>query len=559
MKKLYFLFVISLFLAIHCAAQVIIVDANGTGDYPTIQEGIDVAEAGDTVIVIPGTYTGSGNRDLDFGGKAIIVRSTDPNDPNIVSATIIDCQGSAIDPHRGFCFDSNEDANSVLDGFTITNGYPPGIEDNTLPPPLTIIVYWGGAIFCDQSDPTIANCVLIGNEAADEGGAIYCKESFPDITNCTLSDNTAGWAGGAIYCGGSSPTITSCTFSNNSAYKGGALCGSSPTVINCDFIGNQGGLGGSGSGGAICNSAATLINCLFSGNAAKYGGVVQNSGGHLSVTGCTFIGNSATYGGALRFNHSSVSVNQSLFVSNSATDYGGALTAIYTDMELINSTIYGNSVNNYGGGVYVSVDSIGMIRNSIIWDNSAQFGPDVCVRFPGDAPYSSTLSIFFSDIKGGESGVYADPQCTLIWDYDGNIETDPCFADANNYDFHLKSEAGRWDPQKGSWVIDSVTSRCIDAGDPAYDLGNEPQDNNNIRINMGAYGGTAEASKTPAGWSLFSDITNDGAVDSSDLRYHAENWLDSETAFGDLNGDGKIDLVDFAILANNWDEQTSWH
>ncbi|GAG96895.1 unnamed protein product, partial [marine sediment metagenome] len=91
-------------------------------DYANIQDAIDAAVDGDVVIVAPDTYTGDGNRDIDFHGKAITVRSIDPNDPNIVAATIIDCQGTFFDPHRGFYFHSNEDANSILEGFTITNG-----------------------------------------------------------------------------------------------------------------------------------------------------------------------------------------------------------------------------------------------------------------------------------------------------------------------------------------------------------------------------------------------------------------------------------------------------
>ena len=84
------------------------------GDYPTIQSAIDNCNNGDVVIVSPGIYTGDGNRDIGFLGKAITVTSVDPNDPNIVAATIIDCQGTEIEPHRGFYFHNGEDENSVL-------------------------------------------------------------------------------------------------------------------------------------------------------------------------------------------------------------------------------------------------------------------------------------------------------------------------------------------------------------------------------------------------------------------------------------------------------------
>lgn len=65
-------------------------------DYPNIQAGIDAAKDGDTVLVADGVYTGDGNRDIDFGGKAITVRSENGPDN-----CIIDCQGSAEDPIGG--------------------------------------------------------------------------------------------------------------------------------------------------------------------------------------------------------------------------------------------------------------------------------------------------------------------------------------------------------------------------------------------------------------------------------------------------------------------------
>jgi hypothetical protein len=77
----------------------------------------------------------------------------------------------------------------------------------------------------------------------------------------------------------------------------------------------------------------------------------------------------------------------------------------------------------------------------------------------------------------------------------GNVGVDPFFADPNNGDYHLKSQADRWDPVSESWIMDDVTSPCIDAGDPNSPVGDEPEPNGG-RINMGAYCGTAEASKS---------------------------------------------------------------
>jgi hypothetical protein len=115
--------------------------------YPTIQAAIDASVDGDVVIVADGLYTGTGNRDIDFLGKALTVRSE--NGP---VNCIIDCQASWTAPHRGFRFHTFETTASVLDGFTIQNGYAPvEMTCNTT----------GGGILCrDNANPTIRNCIV---------------------------------------------------------------------------------------------------------------------------------------------------------------------------------------------------------------------------------------------------------------------------------------------------------------------------------------------------------------------------------------------------------------
>jgi len=115
-----------------------------------------------------------------------------------------------------------------------------------------------------------------------------------------------------------------------------------------------------------------------------------------------------------------------------------------------------------------------IITNSIIYYNGSDYN--------GVQIESNFATVTYSDVQGN-------------WPGEGNIDVDPLFADPANGDYHLKSQAGRWDPASQRWVQDDVTSPCIDKGDPNSSIGDEPQPNGG-RINMGAYGGTDEASKS---------------------------------------------------------------
>ncbi|MEW6622969.1 MAG: S-layer homology domain-containing protein [Bacillota bacterium] len=142
-----------------------------------------------------------------------------------------------------------------------------------------------------------------------------------------------------------------------------------------------------------------------------------------------------------------------------------------------NPEITNVTVANNRQGIYLYQASP-TIKNSIVYGNT--YG-NLSLNSAGPV-------ITYSNIQGGFGGT-------------GNIDADPLFANPSGGDFHLKSEAGRWDPSvndgNGGWVTtDTVTSPCIDAGDPASDYSNEPTPNGG-RINMGAYGNTVWASKSP--------------------------------------------------------------
>ena len=158
-------------------------------DQLTIQAGIDAAVNGDIVLVDDGTYTGAGNVNLNFFGKAITVKSV-----NGVATTIIDCESQ--NNTRAFRFGSGETSTSVLDGFTIRNGNAPD---------------GGGILILTSSSPTITNCIISDNTSTGSGGGIFCHSSSPILTNCVISKNITTFDGGGIFCFSASPIITNCT------------------------------------------------------------------------------------------------------------------------------------------------------------------------------------------------------------------------------------------------------------------------------------------------------------------------------------------------------------
>jgi hypothetical protein len=271
------------------------------GEYPTIQAGIDAAVDGDTVLVADGTYTRKGNRDIDFLGKAILVASE--NGPEV---TIIDCQGSEPDPHRGFYFHSGEDSTSVLHGFTITRGYVTGD---------------GGAIYCYYSSPTIEGNMITGNSAvaySGEGAGIYCWYSSPLIKGNIIEMNYASYGGGGICCSGSTSTSTieANTIAGNTAEDGGGihcrnLCAPSinGNLIIENIVNDRG-------GGIFCHHSWPTINCN------------------------TIVWNRAYYKGAAISSHESASPT----VSNSIIWYNGGKNihvSIWASISITYSDIYG--------------------------------------------------------------------------------------------------------------------------------------------------------------------------------------------------------------------------
>jgi parallel beta-helix repeat protein len=430
------------------------------GDFGTIQEAIDAAADGDVIEVAPGEYTGNGNRDIEFRGKAITVRSADGPEQ-----TILDCTGPtdvAGQKHRGFYFHENEQSNSVLRGFTIQSGRIPGHEipsDNA---------NWkmkashpiGAGIYCEYSSPTIINCV-VKDCGAELGAGIGCVGGEPVIVDCVIEYCTAGGFGNSRSGGrgagiglirGCKAQISNCILRENSgyynSYGGGIYCRrSSATIKNCDISFNSA-RGNITGGGVYCaGPSAELIlqNCVISNNAAQAGGGIFTERG----SGSSGSGNAEPLSCYVRITNCTVAHN-SLQEPQMPPDPAGGIHSSNSDLK---------------------------VKNSIVWynDGAQIFYTPPNPQIPENSP------VLYSDVQDGYYG-------------QGNIDADPLFASTDAPDYHLQSVYGRFNPASGTWVIDEHHSPCIDAGDPEDPVGHEPFPNGK-RINMGVYGGTRRASK----------------------------------------------------------------
>jgi predicted outer membrane repeat protein len=361
------------------------------GMEPTLQAGINAAAPGDTVLVAPGTYAGPANRDLDFGGKTIVLRSS-----NGSAATVIDAQ----DQGRGFDFHSGEPAQARVEGFTIRNGsvglYPGGgMRCIGAAPTLRDLVFEscdaieGGGGYFEQSAAALEDCAFTSCTAANSGGGLNCLNAGLTLARATVTACTAGSGAGIYIRGPASPALLDCIVEDNPALNlGGGLYSTNASMLSLRrtrFARNSGRHGG---GIHVFASAGQVDSCVFAANSAiiRGGGLYWESGTSVELAHCDFAGNVVTTGsqgfagggaGAYILDLGTIEITACDFSENAGRELAGLGAGLFlrnsTSATVSGASFTHNSSARSGGGLWGSGVPVTM-TDCVFTDNRANAG-----------------------------------------------------------------------------------------------------------------------------------------------------------------------------------------
>ena len=451
--------------------------------FATIQTGIDSAGKRDTVLVWPGVY----EEGCEFDGKAITVTSAAD------AAVVRNPDGFA------FAFYKGEGPDSVLSNLVLAGGLY-GVQIN------------------NGCSPTMKNLTIADNDY----GIVCYEDASPDISHCILHDNTEG-------------DIETCEIKNSWVQQDIAPMGywalDEPNGLTAyDSIGDN--------DGSIYGATSTT-------------GMVGNS---LDFDGNDYVG--LPIGNDYEFTNG-LTIQAWIKSSNSAAGPvvvargpGDGASSNYHAL-VVGSGIWfilmGDSFETVSVGTFDMVSDgkwhhvVGTYSNTEI----ALYVDNVKYSKPhsGIVSTKANFEIGRDNLEGRlyEPGRWFNGTIDEVAIYNRALSADdiselyalnlsghrgghPMFADADNGDYHLASERGRYWAEHDMWVLDKVTSPCVDAGDPAIDPSGEP-DPNGGRVNLGAYGQTAFASMSE--WPLKGDNNRDGVVNIADMAILAGEWLNS--------------------------------
>jgi hypothetical protein len=502
------LFLVSVFFTFYksgATAATLFVSLNGTNPIPpyadwstaatNIQNAIDAASAGDTVVVSNGIYS-SGGRVAEGAltnrvavDKPIVVQSV--NGPAV---TII--QGYAV---PGTMYGTNAvrcvylTNGATLEGFTLTNG---STEDYLVS--LSSLDSSGGGIYCDSTNAQVMNCIIVSNAASASCGA-----NSGTLMNCIVAGNRGG---SAVYAA----VLYHCTVTNNSGYGGINTC----TANNCVIANNSGQNGG----GAVYG---VLNHCYLSGNyASAYGGGAYNS----TLTGCVLVNNQAGWGGGAI----SSTLNNCLVVSNAA--YSQQNTA---DTESLGGGTWGGTANNCTivGNVAKRPNSM---YGGLSWMGGGAFGGSLnnCILY-GNSESPGRADNYYNYYPGTLSNCCTTPQPSSGA---GNFTFDPILANPNGGDFHLQTD-----------------SPCVNAGNNAY-VGDATDLDGNPRIvggtvDIGAYEYPNPTSLLSYAWLQQYGLPTDGSADFIDSDHDGmNNWQEWRAGTSPLDPSSLLEMLS---LSNN--------
>ncbi|MEW6742837.1 MAG: right-handed parallel beta-helix repeat-containing protein [Planctomycetota bacterium] len=320
-------------------------------------------------------------------------------------------------------------------------------------------------------------------------------------TETTVIDGEQSWATVQFWRGeGLGAVIQGFTIFNGGS--SGVYCtqDASPTVIDNTITGNGCGIELQSSSAFVArnrimeNQGLTTgagINCFSGAPTITHNLIARNRTGLEAMpTGV---------GGGIYLSSPQATVANNLFLENRSGVGGGmSIMASYKPPIVRNNTFVNNQASGSGGSLYCWYSKV-EVGDCIFWGNGAPVGAELAVR--GDWMFPSSLTITYSDVEGGEAGVFVDPDCTLDWG-PGMIDIDPAFTDPPRDDYSLKA-----------------VSPCVDAGDPAHApcldvdrLGGsrllDGRLDREMRVDMGAHelGNIhleVSGSATPGGWLTF--------------------------------------------------------
>jgi len=445
----------------------------------------------------------------------------------------------------------------------------------------------GGVGMCYDSRATFDQCTFIRNTAEDRnGGCFYLSSTQTQFHNCefigkgNINNPDAEWEGGVGFlCNNDVSLFEDCNIAGTIVRRsGGAFCiqdSAEPNFVRVQIADcsatnpNVDDYPPKGGGVAIFTVAEpNFVDVIITNCQAVWGGgVYASASSNSTFRQCEFWNNLAydlTHpgdGGGTYFTEKAMGTfTGCVFRNNHSEDDGGGMAvAELADVDLHNTLFADNNAMDDGAGIHFMSKAKGTLTNCTLASNNSingRTGAGIFLMSENTVTVNSSI-IWGNNPDGIRSE--ADPNVSyscaqMLWSGPGNIVEDPCFAGSG--DFHLKSRAGRFDPSLGlppsdpaAWVKDGVTSPCIDAGDPTLPVGHEPTPNGGM-INMGAYGGTAEASKSIRSPG---DLNLDGSVDVKDLEILCRAWLtDGLSTRADITRDGIVNCRDYNWLAADW-------